>query len=362
MDFLYVTSDRIGRANTGGGVVTGNECQALSEMGSVVKVDEGDFGPAARGIGQRPCWIDDEVLAATLINSPDTPRLAHFYAGTFSKSIALIKSKGCKVTYTCAAHDKEVSKREQDLLGIRPSYAELYPHLVVPELWQRYVQGYRDADLVICPGKAPACTMKEYGCERIAIIPHGVNLPTPEAIKPMPTGPLVVGYMGSYSADKGVRYLLDAWRRLDYQDGATLRLAGAQAEWGKIGWMVQRFGGKGKIELVGWQKDVADFYAGLHLYVQPSATEGFGLEVLESLAHGRTALCSNAAGAADVVAETLVFEACNAEQLAEKIDWCGAIVQQDMMDLTPEWYAKPYTWGKIRERYKETWRGLLEGK
>ena len=110
----------------------------------------------------------------------------------------------------------------------------------------------------------------------------------------------------------------------------------------------------------GWIENLEDFYSNISLYVQPSCTEGFGLEVLESMAHARPVLCSRGAGAVDVVLPHWDFEACNSDALAEQIDglkkesWCLGCV-----GLSARREVEKYTWPKIRERYKALWREML---
>jgi glycosyltransferase involved in cell wall biosynthesis len=169
-----------------------------------------------------------------------------------------------------------------------------------------------------------------------------------------------VGYLGSFGPDKGVRYLLESWKRLGYRD-ATLVLAGrdSASEWGQR--LIREFGG-GNIEVQGWVSDPADFYAGISLYVQPSVTEGFGLEVLESMGHGRPVLCSTGAGAADCVPSAAwTFQPRDVGGLAEGID----LVKRNQKNWKPEepaaWrqLAEPYAWDKVRRQYQDHWRKLL---
>ena len=53
--------------------------------------------------------------------------------------------------------------------------------------------------------------------------------------------------------------------------------------------LIRHVGG-GNIYLRGAVEDVSEVYDNCSLFVQPSASEGFGIEVLEAMAHGRLAL------------------------------------------------------------------------
>lgn len=360
---LYLTADRIGE-QTGGGLVTFHESKAMADYSIDMKPES--LGPAEkfRSISREDLSSVDQGRLAepwkwdTLAYSMfgNKVKLAHIYSGTFSSSVAKLKNNGARVCFTIAAHDREVSRREHETMG----WGFPYPHLVEPHLWQRYIDGYRNADVIVCPGTVPAETVRRYGPDfekkRIEVIPHGCEIP--EGVKPLPDR-FTVGYMGSLGPDKGVRYLLEAWRKLNYKD-ALLVLAGRDSGMEYAQQMVAQFGG-GSVYLAGWVKDPSDFYNSISLYVQPSATEGFGIEVLEAMAHGRLVLCSDGAGAVDVVREagvgSLVY-ARNAAHLADLIDAAKSNWRLDQLGLQSRERASLYTWDKIRQRYVDLWRGL----
>ena len=361
---LYITADQAG-TQTGGGIVTYHELEAMRSIGETQLMDRSVLALLVsqtridgRGEDQKfqlqEPWIWDhcarcEVQRRALpYNYYGNLKLAHVYAGTFTETVSELQDMGVKVTYTAAAHDIDVSRREHEALGIPYNY----PHLTDPRLWQRYVGGYRSALVVVCPSYHSADCMRSYGCQNIVVIPHGVTLP--ERISPLPKR-FTVGYLGAYGPDKGVRYLLRAWKQLDLAD-ATLVLAGRDSVSPFIRDLVSREGG-GNVELRGWIGNVSEFYSSLSLYVQPSCTEGFGIEVLEAMVHGRLVLCSTGAGAADTVSPAFRFLPGQPRQLA------GAIRAARDTDLTREGVvcrglAENYTWDKICARYVALWRSL----
>lgn len=286
------------------------------------------------------------------------PVLAHFYSGSFPWSTASLKLNGCLVTQTIAAHDKDISRREHEKLG----WPFQLPHLTEHKEWMRYIDGYRRCDTIICPGEKPKEIVRNYGPEflqkRIEIIPHGCHLP--EEIKPLPKS-FICGYAGSLGADKGVRYLLEAWKRLDYKDGSMLVLAGRDSTTPLARHMINQYGG-GSIRLAGWQEKIGDFYNSISLYVQPSASEGFGLEILEAASYGRPVICSRGAGAADLLTGEEVVDACDAEELATAINQAkNHWILQDIGQCNRK-IAEDYSWDKIRNKYKQLWTEVLDGR
>lgn len=369
MTVLYITADTIGM-NTGGGQVTKYETEALAKAFpdqqriSIDRVWINELKISRESIPEPWCW--DEYLhnRLTTTDAPDKFRLAHFYAGTFPKTIGYLKSTGCKICYTVAAHDVSISKTEHEILGLQFPYT----HLTDPVLWDRYSSGYLDADAIIVPGLAPYETVQrqykfKYGKNRdnVFVIPHGLVWPTTEPKRPHPSAKFRVGYLGALGPDKGVPYLLQAWERLNYpHDACELVIAGKQATM-DFRPTARYFAPWSNIQLAGWQEDVSNFYDSIDVYVQPSATEGFGLEVIEAMAHTRPVICSKNAGAADCVPENWRYNYTDIDGLALLIDLNRSIKERATWDWYLQWreMASQYTWDKIQTRYIEVWKSLL---
>ncbi len=368
---LYLTADRIGESS-GGGIVTFQESQALQEfavlngLGTVRTVGREELGKTDISVGHflngEP-WIWDQ-LAYHRFGSD--VKLAHIYSGTFSESVKKLKANGAKVVYTVAAHSVEASRKAHADLGMPYPYN----HLTDPLLWRRYSEGYWMADAIVVPSTYSERVVQEqhqalFGKPhpRVVVIPHGCHLP--EKVPPLPKR-FVVGYLGSYGADKGVRHLLEAWKKLDYKD-ATLLLAGRDSLSDWVQNLVARFGG-GAILLGGWVKDVADFYAKCSVYCQPSCTEAFGIEVLEAAACGRPVICSAGAGAADAIPESRRFPAGDVNAMIDLIDKEKRAQEyywnQDQKGQVQEAFrniAKEHDWKLIRQRYQNIYSELLKG-
>lgn len=352
MSLLYVTADKINAAS-GGGLVTHHESEALKSLGpcEVWGRDMLCEMDVEHDRLEEP-WKWDMVAANRLYEVRTGFGLAHFYAGCFTYTVDILKQRGCRIAYTAAAHDVQRSKQEHESLGLPFDY----PHLIDAGLWRRYVAGYLAADVLVCPSRHSAGVMRGFGYGgRIEVIPHGCEIP--DRVTPAPAR-FTVGYLGCCAGpDKGLRYLLAAWKKLNYSD-ATLLLAGRDSTSPFVRSLVREFGG-GNIRLLGWVDRIEDFYSQISLYVQPSVTEGFGIEVLESMAHGRVPLCSLGAGAADCLPdERTAFTPGDAEELAGYIDHARD------WDLTKfgghhAEYVRNFSWDKIRARYVSVWRGLL---
>ena len=216
---LYLTADRVGMLS-GGGSVTAHESIALrwldNDHNIIIGREELEKAERANPVAEPDPWKWDKLAYHLFGNQI---KRAHVYAGTFTECVRKLKANGATVTYTAAAHDVDLSRREH----LRMGFSYDFPHLTDPTLWARYLGGYLAADMVICPSRHSADVMRSYGCRNVTIIPHGCDLPE-RAVEP-PTEPFVVGYLGAVGPDKGLIHLLRAWLQWNRPD-AQLVLAG----------------------------------------------------------------------------------------------------------------------------------------
>lgn len=97
----------------------------------------------------------------------------------------------------------------------------------------------------------------------------------------------VLGTVAMHRAEKGLEDLIRAIGELvaDYPE-ILLRVAGDGPLRAHLEQIISDLGLQRHIELVGFVKELNDFYAGLDVYVQPSRSESFGLAVLEAMRFG----------------------------------------------------------------------------
>lgn len=338
---LYLTQDRIG-TTTGGGNVTRHEYIALESLGDETHpLDSAILPPEAD-----PLATDLKYMAVLdRVPNAHKTKLAHIYSGCFTATVDALKTRRVKVTYTAAAHEIPESRREFEELGILFDF----PHLTDPGLWKRYVGGYLQADLVICPSSLSKRAMESYGCRNVVVIPHGCE--SPAEIRPVPKT-FTVGYLGQASPDKGLRYLFEAWKRLNMKD-ALLLVAGRNIEQALPLW--RKFGG-GNVRFMGFVDRISDFYNAVNVYVQPSATEGFGIEIVEALAHGRPVIASDGAGASELVG--------NRGKVVPRrdVDLLAAAIADMRNGMMAKVGIAPWTlsWEAVRQKYVSAWRTLLQ--
>jgi glycosyltransferase involved in cell wall biosynthesis/GT2 family glycosyltransferase len=164
--------------------------------------------------------------------------------------------------------------------------------------------------------------------------------------------------------DKGLVYLIKAWELLNYRDGSKLVFAGPNSEY--LNQFIIQHSKTGNYHIMGYVRDVADFYNSIGVYIQPSATEGFSIEVPESMSYERPVICSDGAGAADLITngeDGFVVPKMNPEAIAEKIQYFKNNPSEIIrMGRNAREKSFQYTWKNTKYKYIELWRELLKKK
>lgn len=362
MTKLYISTD-LG-ANSSGGTVSNHELNAMKELAretndNVITLGHNDNHPTVYNLPDLPLLIDYLTLEKLSKIDLTDVNLAHFYGASYLQTIRFLKSKGIKTTNSIMFHDRYTSITEHE------KFFGEYPYNYVKNdvLWNMYIGGIREADICIASGKHPKDNMIKEGANKVEIIPLGCDIPSSEKIKLLPINfntNFNIGYLGAIGPDKGLYYLIKAWELLNYKD-STLIFAGPNSEY--LHQFIQQYAKTGRFHVMGFVKEPTELYNRCSLYIQPSATEGFGLEIPEAMSYGRSIICSDGAGAADLITEGkdgFVVPKMNIEALAEKIDWCKNHEKEtEQMGENAKEKAKEYTWEKTEKKYVNLWKSIL---
>ncbi len=350
---LYISTD-LG-VNSSGGTVVKHELEALKSTDTVIEIGPADTHPMWLGLPDVPFLIDYFTLKKVSAMDLHTVDLAHFYGGCYTETIKYLHSKGIKTTYTIMWHDRKISIEEHDKI-----YGDgTYPFIYVKDdsLFNMFSGGIRVADCVIAAGSSPRDLMLKEGAKRVEIVPMGCDIP--ERIEPLPEK-FEVGYLGAVGADKGLVYLIQAWDMLNYTD-STLIFAGPQSH--MVTQLINKYATRGQYHIMGYVQQPSDLYNKCSVYVQPSASEGFGLEIIEAMSYGRPVIVSDGAGAADCVTDGedgFVVPKKDARALADKIDWCKNHPNELIkMALHAREKSYQYTWEKTKQKYVDLWKGMV---
>jgi glycosyltransferase involved in cell wall biosynthesis len=120
----------------------------------------------------------------------------------------------------------------------------------------------------------------------------------------VPDDRFVVGWIGRMTAVKRVPDVLEAFRRLlDRGVEATLCLVGEGPDREETERLARRLGIMRSCLFVGYQRDVAPYYALFDTFLLASANEGTPVVAIEALAAGVPVVATGVGGVADVVSE-----------------------------------------------------------
>lgn len=335
MKALYVTADEV-NTRFGGGPTIHNELQALRQIAEVDVINPTEGQPFEQDKAALDIYMENYRGKGY--------SLCHSYAGTWTQLVRQLRADNIQYTATCSAHDVFISQREHKKLQIPFEY----PHLINPGLFQNYSEHLRIANCVIAPSPYAKSVLEKQGVSRIQVVPHGFD--GPDKVTKLPKN-FVLGYIGSAGIDKGLLYLLAAWKSIDFGE---LHLVG------KCCGAAESFCSQNNIKNVvfkGEMQDTAEFYNNISCLIMPSTTEGFGLPVLEAMAYGRSTLASKNCGASFITPYN--FEACSIEAIIEAIKEHSKLNLAEI-GLAARKVSFNYTSKKQMEGYQKVWQNLPE--
>ncbi len=351
---LFISPDLY--TNSSGNTVSINEYKALKSLGEfVTKIGYDDMNPINFALSDTTPFLHD-YLALEKLSNIDLSKIsiAQLYAGPFGQTIRYLKAKGIKTVNTYAAHDRKESIKEFELLG----YDYPYIHIKDDKLWRIYFAGAKEADALITPSNLSKNFLLNEGCtQKIEIIPHGTNIP--DKIEPIPNK-FNVGYIGGLGPDKGIVYIIKSWSTINYSDG-TLILAGRGTE--QLSPFINKYATGGKYHLMGYVNTISDFYNNIAIYVQPSISESWGIEVGEAMAHGRPVIVSNGTGAADMVTngkDGFIVNKRDVKDITNKIQYFKDNPREiEKMGKNARDKSLNYDWTIIRQKYIDLWKSII---
>jgi len=221
----------------------------------------------------------------------------------------------------------------------------------------------RDADLVLCPSRATwdECAHSGFSPERLRLVPHGAShIPATGAEvdnfrrRHGLANPYIL-WCGTLEPRKNVTTLLAAFKLIT-QDNTDVDLVLV----GPAGWGDQPMVHADRVRLLGFlpTADLHAAYAGARAFCYPSLREGFGLPVLEAMAHrvpvvtsAGTAMAEFATGAGLLVDP--LDTAAVAEALIRAVG-----DEHDTLAIAAAERAGHYTWARSAELTIAAYREL----
>ena len=165
--------------------------------------------------------------------------------------------------------------------------------------------------------------------KKISVVPNGIDADdfytkvqeakTPIEIK---KGQVVLGACSRLSPEKDIVTIIRAMKFLD-NPALKLCVVGSGIERGQLERQANLLGIAEQVEFVGYQSDVAAFYAGFDVFISASLSEGMPNSVLEAMSSMLPVVLSDIPAHRELIGNNesgLLFEAGNPISLASRLD------------------------------------------
>jgi O-antigen biosynthesis alpha-1,2-mannosyltransferase len=207
-------------------------------------------------------------------------------------------------------------------------------------------------------------SLLQFDRARIRVIPHGVRVPEGTARAPGETRERTVLFVGALQHRKNVIRLVEAFERLPFQ--WRLTLAGSTGGYG-AGAILRRIEAsraRERIDVLGYVngQDLERLYRRAAVFAFPSLDEGFGIPVLEAMAHGTPVVTSNRPSLREVAGDAaLLIDPEDVDQIEEAL---ARLIANP--DLASEFSdkglarAKHFSWDRAVEATYDLYRELVD--
>jgi glycosyltransferase involved in cell wall biosynthesis len=344
-DAAYVTFDKID-INNGAGLVCTHEIKALSSVSETPLriISQDTLLHVLQIYGYQPFLLDYFAAKHLPVSGVD---LLHLSCSPGRSILDTCKPKHYVVNIV--AHDLSVSIEEHEMYYGIGSYP--FKHNTDPYLHGALLEHALNADYIITPSQsAKRWIEKNIRTYNIEVIHHGCDIPLcPRAI---PTN-FTIGYLGAFGPDKGLPYLYMGWKEYD-TDNVTLLFGGNCDKF-----VTPNFPGA---KTTGWVQDVKDFYSLTSVYVQPSVTEGFGIEILEAMAYGIPVIATTGTAGPDIITngvDGFIVPPRDPLAIKDKIQYFAEHPYEvQEMGARARETAKKYTWDIVEQKYRALYRRI----
>jgi glycosyltransferase involved in cell wall biosynthesis len=245
----------------------------------------------------------------------------------------------------CTFHDLFVISAEYSTREFRARFTEQAKHAA------------QNSDLIIAVSQFTADqvhNLLKVPTSRIRVVPHGVHqLSLDFSIQ----RENIVLFVGTLQVRKNVARLLEAFEATDCPDWKLI-LAGAPGGYGGTEIMEQigRSRKRDRIEVTGYvtPEELEKLYSRAGIFAFPSLDEGFGIPVLEAMAHGIPVLTSNRPALAEIAAgAAILVDPLDTDAIAENLKQLMQSSQlREQLRNKGITQARQFTWARtVRETY-----------
>lgn len=189
-----------------------------------------------------------------------------------------------------------------------------------PWFIERQVEEYEQANFILCPSDYSRRSFPEHLREKVVVAPlYGCSTVSQRTLKPFGST-FVLGVVGGGPLRKGLLYLLQAWKELSLPH-AELRIRTSD-EIFAYPVLKQLLAEQPTISVVSYVPDMTTFYANCDAFILPSVDDGFGLSLMEAIAHGVPSIATRNCGASELLIpdrDCLLIDAFSVDQIKQAV-------------------------------------------
>lgn len=303
------------------------------------------------------CWRDaafDRWAARTWANKAD---VYWGFQGSCLFSMRAARRAGrVAVAEFATAHVTRAMRLLSQEAERHPEWADSISNLYFPDWYrERLEQEPHAADVCLAASEFTRQSLLEVGvpAAKVKVLPLGADLADFTPTERPATGPFRVLFVGGVGQRKGIKYLLEAYRRMRSAD-TELVLAGPMVGSGRA---LEEYRGLytylGRLD----QRDVIREMHRCHVLVLPSVFEGFGLVIPEAMATGMPVIASTHSAGPEIIREGqdgFVLAPDDVEGLAAKLAWLAADrAEAAAMGRSAAERAPAFSWAAHAQRTRE---------
>ena len=254
----------------------------------------------------------------------------------------------------------DVLSREAEM---HPEWAATISNFRFPDWYRRRLeQEPHAADYCIAASQFTVRSLEDAGVpsERILLLPLGADLAQFQFVPRSANGPFRILFVGGVGQRKGVKYLLQAFDRLQGR-GVELTIAGPPpADMRPLAPYQNRVRLTGRLD----QAQIVREMQQAHVLVLPSVFEGFGLVIAEAMATGMPVIASTHSAGPDIIREGhdgFVLAPDDVEGLADRLEQLRSDRNRAVeMGIAAASRAREFSWEAHTQRVKEILRFFSE--
>ncbi|MDH7515932.1 MAG: glycosyltransferase family 4 protein [Bacteroidota bacterium] len=302
-----------------------------------------------------PSYVKDNIFDAMARRRIPPCDVFHAWGNYALISIPVVRSFGARVVIERgSAHPRfqeEILREEFERYGMRTEH----PH---PQIIEKGLREIELADRVIIPSAFVRHTFLAHGVpeEKLVLAPYGADL---TRFRKLPKRDTVfrVLFVGNIGVQKGVHYLLEAWRRLSAIQGELVLVGRVEPDIRSI--LAEH---EGHFVHVGYvpPTELPRWYSDASVFVLPSLQEGSALVTYEAMACGVPSIVTEHTGSVvrDGV-DGFVVPVRDAGAIAEKILWFhDHPAEAERMGSNAMEHVAQFTWARYADVVTGVYRQL----